>query len=583
MRLYKSLLAALALAAASVGFTACSEDEEMAPVNIPSSDWKANTTIAELKTKYWQADDNYFKEVGLNDKGEHVIIGGRVIGNDLTGNIYQTLMIQDATGALNISVAMKDLNLRYKIGEQVFIDCTGLYVGKYAGLFCLGKDDYYKETTPQVGRMTEEVWLAHNELNGLPDTAAITNYEVTIDQVRGFKSTDDLIKWQSQRVRINNVSFVGGGEYTWGEQGGSSAVTRYLIDANGNRMAIRNSSYSTFSDQLLPAGHGSVEAILGYYNGTWQLAFVTNEDCFDFGGESFAPEPPVSKGDGTADSPYNVGSLLNNAASGSSAWVTGYIVGWIDGMSLVDGATFTVPASSTSNLLLADSPDMRDASMCIPVQLPSGAVRTALNLKDHPENLGKQVSIKGSIEAYFGAKGVKSVSAYAWGEKGDDSGTSEPVDPVDPPTGTATFKKVIAVTSGKQYIFVVDGQMGTPISQTASYGRLTMKAITITDDSFTADVTNAVTFKAVDGGYTLTDAYGRTLAMDDSHLTSFQLNYTAGQVWTVTPEEGGLFRIANVLNPSCLIVRSGTYTNIAPSNIEQYPTYDLPALYEKAE
>ena len=46
---------------------------------------------------------------------------------------------------------------------------------------------------------------------------------------------------------------------------------------------------------------------------------------------------------------------------------------------------------------------------CMPVQLPSGAVRTGLNLQDNPGNLGKQVLLNGNIEKYFGATGIKTV------------------------------------------------------------------------------------------------------------------------------------------------------------------------------
>lgn len=445
MKLYKTLLAALLLTATAATVTSCSEDEEMAPVSIPVSSWKANTTIADLKTAYWQSDDNYYKEVGLTASGEHTVISGRVIGNDLTGNIYQTLMIQDATGALNISVAVKDMNVRYKIGEEVVIDCTGLFVGKYSGLFCLGKDEIYDRTqTPQVGRMDESVWVAHNQLNGLPKPSAIVSNEITLAQIKKLKSTEDLIKWQSQRVRISNVSFEGGGELTWGEQGSSStAVNRYLFDSDRNRITVRNSNMSTFCDQVMPAGHGTVEAILSYFGGGWQLVFVTNEDCFDFGDDSAEPETPET------------------------------------------------------------------------------------------------------------------------------------------PEGSSTFRKATSVTSGAKYIIVVDGKLGAAISPTAAYGRLEMKDVTVNGDELTADDANAITIEAVDGGYTLTDAYGRKLAMDSSHLTSFQLDYAGGEVWSIEPQDGALFKITSLLNPSCCIVRSGTYSNIAPSDIEKYPTYDLPALYEK--
>lgn len=48
----------------------------------------------------------------------------------------------------------------------------------------------------------------------------------------------------------------------------------------------------------------------------------------------------------------------------------------------------------------------------MPIQLPPGAIRTALNLKDNPGNLKQEVILCGNIENYFGATGLKSV-AYA--------------------------------------------------------------------------------------------------------------------------------------------------------------------------
>ena len=45
------------------------------------------------------------------------------------------------------------------------------------------------------------------------------------------------------------------------------------------------------------------------------------------------------------------------------------------------------------------------------VQLPNGDVRNALNLQAHPENLGKEVMLYGTMEKYFGSAGVKTVTA----------------------------------------------------------------------------------------------------------------------------------------------------------------------------
>lgn len=575
MKLYKSLLATMALALMSVSFTACDEDEAVAPLDIPKSEWKANTTIADFKAAYWKSDDNYNTQIGTTASGEHMVISGRVIGNDLTGNIYQNLMIQDSTAAVVVAVKMSDMNVKYKIGEQVIIDLTGLYAGKYAGLFEIGTADEYNGT-PQIGKMSEEDFTSHTQLNGLPEPDKTYTLTMTIPELQAMAANpDSVMKYQSQRIRLNGVSWGGGGTQTWATQG-SSHNTRVLYNEAKQKINVDNSGMSDFNQDILPAGHGDIEAILSYFRGAWQLVFVTNEDCFNFGGESYAPAPLEIKGEGTMTSPYNVGALREGGKTGTGVWVTGYIVGYINGKSYATDAVFSAEGAVATNILIADNPDETATENCIPLKI-QGDIRSALNLKDHPDNLGKQVSVLGNIGSYFGQScAVIDMTAYNWG----DQGSEQPEQPEQPePSGDATFKKVTSVTSGKQYVIVIDGQIGTPIASNLAYGRLTMAAVTITGDELKTSTDNAITIKAVDGGYSLTDYLGRSLDMDATHLSTFQLGAT-GNVWTITPVDG-LFQIANVLNPNCWIVRSGTYSNIAPSDVVKYPTYDLPALYER--
>ena len=61
----------------------------------------------------------------------------------------------------------------------------------------------------------------------------------------------------------------------------------------------------------------------------------------------------------------------------------------------------------------------------IPVALPTGDVRAALNLKDNADLIGKQVWLYGKIEKYFSVAGVRSVSDFSFdgatGIKGIDA------------------------------------------------------------------------------------------------------------------------------------------------------------------
>lgn len=47
--------------------------------------------------------------------------------------------------------------------------------------------------------------------------------------------------------------------------------------------------------------------------------------------------------------------------------------------------------------------------MCA-VNLPTGDLRTAVNLQDNPENVGKKLTIKGKFRTYLGIGGLRDVN-----------------------------------------------------------------------------------------------------------------------------------------------------------------------------
>ncbi|MCM1028244.1 MAG: hypothetical protein NC342_05070 [Pseudoflavonifractor sp.] len=169
-------------------------------------------------------------------------------------------------------------------------------------------------------------------------------------------------------------------------------------------------------------------------------------------------------------------------------------------------------------------------------------------------------------------------AVYLQGEKVETPTT--PTEPEKPVEGAA-WELATTIISGQQYILVVEGQYGAPISTGSSYGRLALTDTNISDGKATAPDAAGITITAVAGkGYTLVDANGRYLGMDESHLTSFQL-YTEeneGCYWTAEWAEGTV-KLTNVLNPTCIICQSGTYTNIAPAAAPEQ--FKLPSLYVK--
>ena len=92
----------------------------------------------------------------------------------------------------------------------------------------------------------------------------------------------------------------------------------------------------------------------------------------------------------------------SGAAPTDAVWIEGDIVGYYNNNKFFVGTEGAV----ATNLALGTS------DVNIPVQLPSGDIRKALNLVDNPGNLGKTVAICGKIQAYFSVAGIKSPTDY---------------------------------------------------------------------------------------------------------------------------------------------------------------------------
>lgn len=133
-------------------------------------------------------------------------------------------------------------------------------------------------------------------------------------------------------------------------------------------------------------------------------------------------------GEGTKDNPYDIASAMKKQDN-SEAWVMGYIVGSINDKSISTDAVFEPPFTNPANILIAASATESDYKKCIPVQLVSQTdVRSALNLVDNGDNLGKAVVIKGQLTKYFGVAGLKSPTAAVIDGKDIGDGGDTPSD-----------------------------------------------------------------------------------------------------------------------------------------------------------
>ena len=234
-------------------------------------------------------------------------------------------------------------------------------------------------------------------------------------------------------------------------------------------LAEKGGASKAFQDLVAKTGLANGDKIKivgqrGDYQGKIEVLNAFLVQIMEKGGDTPGPGPG-GEGDGSQSSPYNVAYVLSANNPGTTAWVKGYIVGTIPGMSFSD-AVFGTENASNTNVILADAADCKDVSQCIPVQLPAGAVRDAISLQQHPENLGKLLYLKGSLEKYFSQPGIKSVSEFTFdGDPGDNPG--------DNPGEEGSFPYSADFTKGENGFVAKDITLG-PLSyvwqQSSSYG-----------------------------------------------------------------------------------------------------------------
>ncbi|MCM1448779.1 MAG: DUF5689 domain-containing protein [Clostridiales bacterium] len=555
----KKTLLYIAALTGTLGFAACTGDMEQPPMIEPEATITPNTTIADLKAQNWESDRNYVKEIGQRN-GKDIVIAGRVVSSDKSGNVFKSIVLQDETGAITVAINAYDLYETYQQGQQIVVNATGLKIGGFNSLMQIGGEGTFNGA-PSMTQMDKDLFASHAQQNGLARLERIDTFTVTIPEIIAAKNnTEGLLKWQSQLVRIDNVSFVDAGE----PFAGTSATNRYITDKDGNTLNVRNSSYADFAQALLPEGEGSIVAILSYYGSDWQLILNDLDGCIGYGEIKWpakpdptpTPDPAPNEGLGTLEAPFTVGQVLQGQ-TGDGQWVKGYIVGSVNGTQLSEAVFGNSPAGQ-NNLLLAADAEETDIKKCITVQLIDNDARKKLNLRDNPSNYKKAVTVKGDLIDYFTVMGIRNVTEFKLEGNG--------------------YKAVTSITSGKQYAIVADGKSVT--LNTGNYGYLMATEVTFTDGELTGvDEANLITIKSVTGG-------GYTMQMSDARYI-YQTGTFTSFNYSASIEDGSVFDITFQTDGTAIITNKSVSKSLQyDPSYGSFGSYDdvrgiYPTLYEK--
>ena len=168
--------------------------------------------------------------------------------------------------------------------------------------------------------------------------------------------------------------------------------------------AIKGMRYGETAEALFTSTYG--------YGSTGQAGTSTTTEIPPYAPLMFTIEVIPLNGDGTAQHPYNITAVKGLPQEESNVWITGYIVGVVDGTSVEENAQYAQTVSVKTNILLSDKRTAKKASEVIAVELPEGPIRDALNLADNKLNYRVKIALKGNIRPYLGQRGMTGVTQY---------------------------------------------------------------------------------------------------------------------------------------------------------------------------
>ena len=234
-------------------------------------------TIAQLKSEY---------KTTINGGGYKLIdkpmmIKGYITGNDISGNLYQQVALQDETGAILVDINAGGLHGYLPVGQEILIDLNGLYIGGYGKQAQIGGIyTNLKTGATSVGKMDRPTWQKHFKLL---DEADASNVKAEIFDLTKATDATYLEENAGKLMTIKGVKFSSAnGKTVWAAN--DETTNQNLKDAesgqwiSSNTVVVRTSGYARFANAILPDGAFDITGIFTRYNNVWQIIIRNTDD-----------------------------------------------------------------------------------------------------------------------------------------------------------------------------------------------------------------------------------------------------------------------------------------------------------------
>ena len=230
-------------------------------------------TIAQLKDKYKSQLSTAY---GYAQVTEDFQIKAVVTGNDIEGNLFSQISLDDGTGAIIIGIGESGINGYLPVGTEILVSLKDLYIGNYGYQPQIGTLYESAKGQTSVGRMARMRWDRHFTYTGRMKTVT----PVEFDQNK-MTDADYLAANCGKLMMLKNVYFSDGGVKDYANKKdvvNNNCCERALKGLNSSYIVVRTSTYADFAADKLPVSEVNITGIFTRYNNKWQVIIRSAKD-----------------------------------------------------------------------------------------------------------------------------------------------------------------------------------------------------------------------------------------------------------------------------------------------------------------
>ena len=223
-------------------------------------------TIAQVKAKYQSTLSQTYGYAPVTDD---IQIKAYVTGNDIEGNLFSQISLEDGTGAMLVGINEGGINGYLPVGTEIIVNLKGLYIGCYGMQPQIGDKYLSAKGEISVGRMSKLLWDHQFKYTGKTVSVSSTEFNQA-----SLKDAQYLTDNAGKLMTIKGVTFTDGGQKVYSNKEdvvNNNCCERGLTGLSNYNIVVRTSTYADFAAEKLPSGKVNITGIFTRYNNKWQV------------------------------------------------------------------------------------------------------------------------------------------------------------------------------------------------------------------------------------------------------------------------------------------------------------------------